>query len=236
MARLDQFQLLLNNLDGWLNGSVFPLSDQALTDIGEERLQQVAAVFRGDTPEGQQHLDFDAYDFGYIPIETLSVIYQQFLHAAEYSPGRSEGRERGAYYTPVDIEVRAIEVGPKPRFRFEAKRLTSNRSVRAYLGKDGLQMYIGGEYAAEQDDAGMLGYVQTGEPKTWAAQLDAQLKSKPEEHAVCAGGEWSNWSLAAEIPLTFRSVHIRLSIGRPLVVFHTLLDFSRRDRSRTGAE
>ena len=86
-ARLDQFQLLLNKLDGWLNGSVFPLSEQALTDIGEERLQQVAGVFRGDTPEGQQHLDFDAYDFSYIPIETLSVIYQQFLHAAEYAPG-----------------------------------------------------------------------------------------------------------------------------------------------------
>lgn len=102
-VRLDQFQLLLNNLDGWLNGSVFPLSPQALTDIGEERLQHVASVFRGDTPEGQQHLDFDAYDFCYIPIETLSVIYQQFLHAAEYSPGRSEGRERGAYYTPVPL-------------------------------------------------------------------------------------------------------------------------------------
>ena len=102
-ARLDQFQLLLNKLDGWLNGSVFPLSEQALTDIGEERLQQVAGVFRGDTPEGQQHLDFDAYDFSYIPIETLSVIYQQFLHAAEYAPGRSEGRERGAYYTPVPL-------------------------------------------------------------------------------------------------------------------------------------
>ena len=31
------------------------------------------------------------------------VIYQQFLHAAEYTPGRSEGRERGAYYTPVPL-------------------------------------------------------------------------------------------------------------------------------------
>ena len=47
------------------------------------------------TAEGQEHLDFDAYDFSFIPIETLSVIYQQFLHAAEYAPGRSEGRERG---------------------------------------------------------------------------------------------------------------------------------------------
>ncbi len=82
---------------------MFPLSEQDLKDIGEHRLQQVAGVFCGDDPEGQLHLDFDAYDFSYIPIETLSVIYQQFLHAAEYTPGRSEGRERGAYYTPVPL-------------------------------------------------------------------------------------------------------------------------------------
>ncbi|HZC22725.1 MAG TPA: N-6 DNA methylase, partial [Candidatus Binatia bacterium] len=53
--------------------------------------------------EGQQHLDFDAYDFSYLPIETLSVIYEQFLHAAEHASGRSQGRERGAYYTPVPL-------------------------------------------------------------------------------------------------------------------------------------
>jgi hypothetical protein len=119
-----------------------------------------------------------------------------------------------------------MEVGAKPRFRFEAKRLTSGRSVTAYLGKDGLQMYIRGEYAADQDDAGMLGYVQTGEPTAWAAQLEARLKEKPVQYAVCTGGHWTSCSLTSEIPLTFRSVHDRLSIGRPLVVFHTLLDFS----------
>jgi hypothetical protein len=102
-ARLERFQILLDNLDEWLNGSVFPLSAKALIEIGEDRMQRVAGVFCGDTPEGQQHLDFDSYDFNYIPIETLSVIYQQFLHAAEYVPGRSEGRERGAYYTPVPL-------------------------------------------------------------------------------------------------------------------------------------
>ncbi len=141
-------------------------------------------------------------------------------------PPQNTGRRRGRKRLRVDIEVRANEVGPKPRFRFEAKRLMSSRSVSAYLGKDGLQMYIRGEYAAEQDDAGMLGYVQTGEPVAWAAQLDARLREKPVQHAVCAGGQWNSCSLADEIPLTFRSVHDRLSIGRPLVIFHTLLDFS----------
>lgn len=102
-ARLDRFRSLLSHLNRWLNGSVFPLSDDALEEIGERRLQVVAGIFRGDTPEGQQHLDFEAYDFSYIPIETLSVIYQQFLHAGEQSSGHSEGRERGAYYTPVPL-------------------------------------------------------------------------------------------------------------------------------------
>lgn len=102
-VRLDQFRLLLHRLNTWLNGSVFPRAEQALEEIGERLLQLVAGVFRGDTPEGQQHFDFEAYDFSYIPIETLSVIYQQFLHAAEHSSGRSEGRDRGAYYTPVPL-------------------------------------------------------------------------------------------------------------------------------------
>ena len=151
-------------------------------------------------------------------------------------PPQNTGRRRGRKRLRVDIEVRAIEVGPKPRFRFEAKRLTSDSSVRAYLGKDGLQMYIRGEYAGEQDDAGMLGYVQTGEPMAWAAEIDTRLKLQPAEHAVCAGGEWNSCSLATEIPLTFRSVHNRLSIGRPLVVFHTLLEFSMRSGSQTMRE
>jgi hypothetical protein len=140
-------------------------------------------------------------------------------------PPQNTGRRRGRKRLRVDIEIRAIEVGPKPRFRFEAKRLTSNRSIARYLGKDGLQMYLRGEYAAEQDDAGMLGYVQTGEPMAWAAQLDARLKAKPVDHAVCAGGDWNQCSLTSEIPLTFRSIHNRASIGRPVIIFHTLLEF-----------
>jgi hypothetical protein len=102
-ARLQAFRALLQHLDKWLNGSVFPLPENALEEIGEDRLRLVAGVFKGDTPEGQLHLDFDAYDFSYIPIETLSVIYEQFLHAAENVSGVSKGRDRGAYYTHVPL-------------------------------------------------------------------------------------------------------------------------------------
>ena len=52
----------------------------------------------GDDPiTDQLHLDFQPYDFSHIPIETLSVIYEQFLHA------EGKGKGAGAYYTPVPI-------------------------------------------------------------------------------------------------------------------------------------
>jgi hypothetical protein len=140
-------------------------------------------------------------------------------------PPQNTGRRRGRKRLRVDIEVRAIQTGPKPRFRFEAKRLTSRRSVAKYLGKDGLQMYIRGEYAAEQDEAGMLGYVQTGEPVMWASQLSSSLNDKPSDYAVHESGEWIPWPIASELHSTFRSVHSRESVGRCLIVFHTLLDF-----------
>jgi hypothetical protein len=43
------------------------------------------------------HLPFDRYDFSHIPIETLSVIYEQFLHA------EGRGKREGAYYTPIPV-------------------------------------------------------------------------------------------------------------------------------------
>ncbi len=101
-ARLSIFAELVQRIDEWLNGSVFPLSRTKIQEFGAERLRRVASVFHGGTAEGQLPL-FDIYDFSLIPIETLSVIYEQFLHATHHPSARSEGAARGAYYTPVPV-------------------------------------------------------------------------------------------------------------------------------------
>jgi len=98
-ANLDVFRDVNRCLDKWLNGSIFPLEPD---NIKLPHLQLVASVFSGDLPQGQLHLDFQAYDFSFIPIETLSVIYEQFLHA----PGEgnsNRGKKAGAYYTPLPL-------------------------------------------------------------------------------------------------------------------------------------
>lgn len=102
-ARVKSFMRVCADLDDWLNGSVFPLTLQMMNDIGGDHLQRAAGVFAGDSPKGQMHLSFDAYDFSYIPIETLSIVYEQFLHSRRSDTGSTIGRKRGAYYTPLPV-------------------------------------------------------------------------------------------------------------------------------------
>lgn len=102
-AQLNSFLGLVEQLDLWLNGSVFPLSVSKIREFGAERLRKVASVFQGQEASSGQLPLFDVYDFSFIPIEALSVIYEQFLHDTEHSSSSSEGEARGAYYTPVPL-------------------------------------------------------------------------------------------------------------------------------------
>jgi hypothetical protein len=109
-ATLESFASLNARLDDeteGLNGCIFPFP---INLIGVEHLQKVAGAFHGDDPRGQLAL-FDPYDFSFIPVETLSVIYEQFLHEpaesqiSNISQGRDKtpGRVEGAYYTPIPL-------------------------------------------------------------------------------------------------------------------------------------
>jgi hypothetical protein len=102
-TRLTTFIELVRNVDEWLNGSVFQISVNKIREFGADRLRKVASVFRGEEAMSGQLPLFDIYDFSFIPIETLSVIYEQFLHDTLRPSGESEGRIRGAYYTPVPL-------------------------------------------------------------------------------------------------------------------------------------
>jgi hypothetical protein len=102
-AQLNSFLRLVEHVDDWLNGSVFPLSASKIREFGAERLRKVASVFQGQQIDSGQLPLFDIYDFSFIPIEALSVIYEQFLHDTQRAAGESEGEARGAYYTPLPL-------------------------------------------------------------------------------------------------------------------------------------
>lgn len=95
-ANLTGFHTVIERLDNWLNGTLFPIPKEGPGSPSLDHIQMVAGTFSGDDPQTKQmHLDFKAYDFQHIPIETLSIVYQQFLHS------EGKGRGQGAYYTPI---------------------------------------------------------------------------------------------------------------------------------------
>ena len=103
-AQASSFWHLMEQLDERLNGSVFPLPASGGRRPKQEHIRKVAATFAGDDPSsGQLALDFGLYDFSFIPIETLSVIYEQFLHSPRSEGSESPGKEKGAYYTPLPL-------------------------------------------------------------------------------------------------------------------------------------
>ncbi len=115
-AQLDAFRLLNERIEkDWLNGSIFPIPFSGKKAPTLAHIQRVSSVFLGDdTTTDQLHLDFKAYDFSCIPIETLSVIYENFLGL------KGKNRESGAYYTPIPLvnfmiaeleDVRPLEEG-----------------------------------------------------------------------------------------------------------------------------
>lgn len=106
-ATIEGLRHVVERLDDWLNGSVFPLDFDGRHAPSPEHVSCVAGTFEGDEitelGDRQLSLDFQAYDFSYIPIETLSVVYEQFLHAPDKPENPSRGRQIGAYYTPIPV-------------------------------------------------------------------------------------------------------------------------------------
>jgi N-6 DNA Methylase len=109
-ATLVGLRTICEKLDGFLNGHVFPLKFRGANAPTEDQIQRIAGAFAGDTFDGQWqfHLPFTAFKFAYIPIETLSMIYEQFLHLpdkpdTDEDDEHSEGRKAGAYYTPIPV-------------------------------------------------------------------------------------------------------------------------------------
>ena len=101
------------------NGSMYDdelTAEQAL--IGPAHFEVIRSFLRGDDlarSAGQHSLGFWAYNFKFIPIETISAIYEKFLEGEDV-----EGkRDAGAFYTPRFLAEMALDIaveGIRPLF------------------------------------------------------------------------------------------------------------------------
>jgi len=148
------------------------------------------------------------------------------LFSVHEDPRVHDSVRRGKRRRRLDIRIDSSQTRPRPRFRFEAKRLGPGHGVSVYLGKDGLECFLDGRYAREDIAAGMLGYIQAGNPRDWDDKIAAGMKKAAKEIGLLKSSPWRSERLVAELEFTYRSGHARPKVGRPIEIFHTLLPFN----------
>lgn len=158
-ATVAGFASLVEALENRFNGKVFPLNTSANSGITDDHVRLTASVFMGDSLivsstriAHQLYLDFQAYDFRYIPVETLSAVYEQFIE---------NPKEKGAIYTPEPVadyllsEVNSFEpLTPQTKVLDPACGsgiflvLTYRRLIEQELGRQSADKLSGGELVA----------------------------------------------------------------------------------------
>lgn len=97
----EKLYALFLKLQGDFRGDMF--SDDLKAESGRVTTNHIRTLrdflLGHDLATGQMTLGFSAYDFGVIPIETISAIYQNFMEAE----GTDAQRKSGAYYTPQKL-------------------------------------------------------------------------------------------------------------------------------------
>lgn len=135
----------------------------------------------------------------------------------------NNNRLRGRARKRIDLRIDSAWSSPRSRFAFEAKRLGEGNTVGTYLGDDGLGRFLRGEYAANEDHAGMMGYVQSGELTEWAERIEEAIQNRRHLESSPPFPHVARFSNATK--RTHRSAHTRRSIGRSITIDHVLLRF-----------
>ena len=98
------------------NGSLFPETKAKEKERYNEKFIGILNTFLhgNDLGEKQLTLDFWAYDFSVIPIETISAVYESFIGEQgkiKESLGETDSkRSSGAYYTPLHLAELTVDM------------------------------------------------------------------------------------------------------------------------------
>jgi hypothetical protein len=118
--RSDLYGKLFRKLKNEFNGSMFDDDLKGEQDLVQPvHLEAIRRFLNGDkVRDHQRSLGFWAYDFGFIPVETISAIYEDFLE----KEGGPEKRKSGAYHTPRFLAEMTLDLALENMSPLRGKR------------------------------------------------------------------------------------------------------------------
>jgi len=140
-------------------------------------------------------------------------------------PPINDGKRQGKRRRRVDLRLDSGEFIPRARFQFECKRLSRRNTVKIYLGTEGLGCFLRGEYAKDDDQAGMIGYVQSGSLSDWGTRIETELMRTPGLFATVPKSKFVAGMPQSTTCHKYYSQHQRATLGRAIAIDHVLLRF-----------
>jgi len=137
------------------------------------------------------------------------------------NPVQGEGRE-GKARRRLDIFIELTTQRPRPRYIFEAKRLSSgNHPITNYTDGDGLLRFAESTYASDCPEAALVGYVQSDDLAYWEKKLKNRMDLRRRELHVKR--KLSKCMVLSSLPNEWTSTHARLGSGS-IILYHIFLD------------
>lgn len=136
-------------------------------------------------------------------------------------PVEKEGAD-GKRRPRVDLIMEANFNG-RPEYMFEAKRLRKNGfGVSKYIDSEGMGCFIDGLYAKRYREAAMLGYIQSDSLEYWQDKIKSAIDKASDK--LCLKPPQRDTKVIDAFPHEWISEHERKSIGRPIAIYHIILD------------
>jgi hypothetical protein len=232
MAISGQYKSNINQSDDSVDYEVgFNRDALFLIIAGHKRLTENAADYSN---EEEPNITGELVHYTREYIEAPDACEWAYQYAVHDDPPENNAIRMGKRRKKVDIIVERTQKGRHPRMRFEAKRLKRpGFYVGKYVGKEGLGEFIAGNYAAVDDTAGMLGYIQSDDCDYWARKISDDMRKKKKEVGLIKSGQWQKAHLD-NIDQCYQTRHNRPTIKRELLVYHLLLVFVRRHEQATN--
>jgi hypothetical protein len=175
----------------------------------------------GEICKGMKHLTEDAPTE---PWMRLFAVHDQDPINDIASDGDAKPR-RGKRRPRLDVRLVSKKRTPNLRFCIEAKRLYRSDSIADYVKDDGLGAFLAGYYAASDEAAGMLGYVQSGTVPDWLSKLERKVVETASALRTGSGSCFSKAQFKNGPIHTYRTCHERHKTGLQLEVFHSFFIF-----------
>jgi len=152
---------------------------------------------------------------------TNRPLWCQYYSVREDSP--IEASDRSGQSRPRPDIIIETYLGGRPEYIFEAKRLRINGfEASKYIDSDGMGCFISGRYAPRYDEAAMLGYIQSDSLTHWKDQVKKTINENAEQ--LCLESPQYDKTVIDVFPLEWVSEHKRVNLGRPIAIYHILLD------------